>query len=128
MSKNLADFTHACARAKHRRGQRVPQQVRPLKCRLQACSIERTPHDRRYRRRSGKTRARRLHTNENPTCFASGTIHAQPGCKCLTGIHRQGHSIVQRTLTSNQDLAGPPVDVIQLESNDFSRTQAEAGE
>jgi hypothetical protein len=126
--KNLSDFTHACARAKHRRGEAVSQHVGTLKDRMQACSIECAPNDRRHRRRSSKTRARRFHANKHPTRFARGTIHAQIGCERLTDIHRQGHPVVQQTLTANEDLAGPPVEVIELESNDFPSTETEAGE
>ena len=46
MSKNFADFTHACTRAKHRRSETVSQYVRSLKSRMQACSMERAANDR----------------------------------------------------------------------------------
>ena len=95
---------------------------------MQACSIERAAKDRRHCRRSSKTRARRLHANKHPTRSARGTIHAQIGCERLTDIHRQGHAVVQQTLTKNEDLASPPVDIIELESNDFPSTETEAGE
>ena len=35
---------------------------------------------------------------------------------------------MQQPLTSNEDLAGPPVDIVELESNDLSSTESEAGE
>jgi hypothetical protein len=124
MSKNFSDFFHACARARHCRGETVPQHVGSLKRRMQACSIERAPNDSRHCRRPSKTRARRLHANKHATRFACGTIHAQIGGERLTEIHRQRHPVVQQPLTANEDLAGPPVDVRKLESNDFPTTEA----
>jgi hypothetical protein len=35
---------------------------------------------------------------------------------------------MQQPLTSNQDLAGPPVNVIELESNNFPSAETEPGE
>jgi hypothetical protein len=58
--------------------------------------------------------------------FASGTIHTQVGCEGLPDIHRHGHPIVQQPLTSNEQLPGPPVNVIALEGHHLSGTQAEA--
>jgi hypothetical protein len=43
-------------------------------------------------------------------------------------IHRQGHPIVQQALTPNQNLAGPPVDVLELQRDHLPSTQAETGE
>ena len=128
MSKDFSDFTHACARAKHPRGETVPQQVGPLKNRVQPCSIERSSNDSRYCRRPSKARARRLHANKHPTRFAFGAIRAQIGCESRADIHGQWHPVVQQALAANQDLAGPPIDIIKLEGNDFASAEAEAGE
>ena len=35
---------------------------------------------------------------------------------------------MQQPLTSNQDLAGPPVNVIELKSNNFPSAETETGE
>ena len=35
---------------------------------------------------------------------------------------------MQQPLTSNQDLAGPPVNVIELKSNNFPSTETETSE
>jgi hypothetical protein len=95
---------------------------------MQACSIERSANDRRHCRRSRKTGPRRLHANKHLTRFACGPIQAQIGCERLTDIYRQGHPVVQQTLAANEDLAGPPVEVVESESNDLASTEAEAGE
>jgi len=35
---------------------------------------------------------------------------------------------MQQSVASNQDLAGPPIDVIKLKSNNFPSTETETGE
>src|SRR5271165_1171842 len=113
MAKNLSDFTHACARANHRSGETVSHHVGSLKSWAQTCSIERASNNCRYGRWPGKARPRRLHANEHSARFACGTIHAQIGCERLADINRQGHPVVQQTLSANKDLAGPPIDVVK---------------
>ena len=118
MSKNFSDFTHARARAKHRRGETVSHHVGSLKGWMQACSLERPANDRRHCRRSSKAGPRRFHANKHPTRFACGPIQAQIEGERLTDNYRQWHPVVQQTLAANEDLTGPPVDIVELESND----------
>jgi hypothetical protein len=70
----------------------------------------------------------RRYANEHAPRFAWGTIRAQIGCEGLPDIDRQGHPIVQQPLTSNEQLAGSPVNVIELEGHNLSGTEAEAGQ
>src|SRR5690349_16828562 len=127
MSKNFSDFTHAGARAKHPRGETVSHQVGPLKVWAQACSVERASNDGRYSRRPSKPGPRCLHANKHPPRFACGTIQAQIRTERFADVDRQGHAVVYQTLAADQDLAGPPIDVMQLQSNDFPGAETEPG-
>jgi hypothetical protein len=66
--------------------------------------------------------------NEYPTRLAGRTISAQAGCQVVAHIPRQGHAVVKQPLASNADLAGPPVDIIKLESNHLIGAETEMGQ
>jgi len=84
-------------------------------------------NDRRQRRRAGKATAWRFHAHEYTTRLTGGTISTQVRRQGLAHIRRQRHPIVKQTFTSNDDFAGSPIDVIDLESNDLAGTEPETG-
>src|SRR5512138_3201805 len=81
----------------------------------------------RQRRGSCKATVRRFHTNENLPTLTSRTVCAQVRCDRLANIRRQRHSIMKQSLTSDVNLAGPPVDVFELERYYLTSAKTETG-
>jgi len=54
-------------------------------------------------------------------------ISTQVGSQGLADIQRHRHPIVKQPLASNEDFAGSPVNVLELESNYFSGAKTKTG-
>jgi hypothetical protein len=56
------------------------------------------------------------------------TISTQVGGQGFAYIYRKGHPIVHKSLAANENFAGSPVDVFELESDHFPGAKTKTGE
>jgi hypothetical protein len=55
-------------------------------------------------------------------------ISTQVGGQGFAYIRRKGHPVVKQSLASNEDFAGSPVDVLELETDHFPGAKTKTGE
>jgi hypothetical protein len=60
--------------------------------------------------------------------LAGRTIPTQVGGQGFTYIRRQRHPVVKQPLASNENFAGSPVDVLELESDHLTGAKTKTGE
>jgi hypothetical protein len=100
----------------------------PLEVRLQSGSPQDAADDRAERTGITKTAMGCPASDENTPCGAGWAILPQVGSDRLSDILRKRKVVMITTLATDREHSGPPIDIIEFQSDDFARSQPQAGQ
>jgi hypothetical protein len=125
VAQHLSDLRQRRAGAQHLGRQRVPEPVRTAA--RQPGPVASPTHDlaNRFRR---QLPVRPPHRHEHRPRRATGTALGHPLGKRLPGRDRQWEPLDTAALTADRNLAGPPVNVVQLQAGGLGAAQPEPGQ
>ena len=128
MPEHFADLGKRRAVPYHVGREAVPEDVRAnvWSWRIQPCSLEGLFQNLAYDLCVGKLHVRHTMPNEQ-RAGCCDTILPDVIGERFTDIPRKRQAIMQSPLAANEKLAHAPVDIINLDRDDFSRAQPEPG-
>jgi hypothetical protein len=76
----------------------------------------------------GKAAMRRFAANENTSCRAARASFVEVNSDGFADIRRKWKAVMIASLAAHRKHAGPPIDVVEFQGNDFARSQPKAGQ
>jgi len=70
----------------------------------------------------------RTRTEEHPADFPDRAPTAQVTGQCLAHLHRQRQSLLTPTLSTDDQITGTPVDVVEIQSGHLTSAQPQASQ
>lgn len=126
MAQDLRDLGHRCAGADHLSPQGVAQQMRASDGRLESGSAETRANDGSDSPSSTELAHWGATAEEDPACGDDDDAVVLEICaERLPDIRQQGQAVHGVALAADDNLSRPPPDVVELESGDLTRAQAE---